>query len=179
MSFDLYQFGTMEITHFRKIRTDAGKSARLTFINVNHKNLKSSMSKNKKGPSSMNITGKNVVGSIKASDHAKVDVNQSSIHNTEDANFERLFELLEEKIKARPEDPNVDKEEIREQVNQIKAEAAKGEQANSNKLERWTRNLYGMAPDIADVMASSGKNLSGLTAAAGAKAGSGNKGGDT
>lgn len=129
--------------------------------------------------SSIHITGENVVGSVHASDHAKVDVNQSSVHRTEDANFERLFELLEEKIKARPEDPHVDKEEIQEQVNQIKAEAAKGEKANANKLERWTRNLYSMAPDIADVMASSGKHISGLTAAAGANAGSGNKGGDT
>jgi hypothetical protein len=137
------------------------------------------MSKDEKGPSSIHITGENVVGSINASDHAKVDVNQSSVHKTEDANFERLFELLEEKIKARPEDPHVDKEEIQEQVNQIKAEAAKGGKANSNKLERWTRNLYSMAPDIADMMASSGKNISGLTAAAGANAGSGDKGGDT
>lgn len=137
------------------------------------------MSKNKKGLSSIHITGENVVGSINASDRAKVDVNQSSVHKTEDADFERLFELLEEKIKARPEDPNVDKEEIQEQVNQIKEEAAKGEKANANKLERWTRNLYSMAPDIADVMASSGKNISGLSAAAGAKAGSGDKGGDT
>jgi hypothetical protein len=126
------------------------------------------MSKNKKRLPSINITGENVVGSIHASDRAKVDVTQSSVHKTEDANLERLFELLEEKIRARPEDPNVDKQEIREQVNQIKEEAAKGEKANANKLKRWTRNLYSMAPDIANVMVSSGKNLSGLTAAAGA-----------
>ena len=123
------------------------------------------MSKNKKDPPSINITGENVVGSINAGGHAKVDVTQSSVHKTNDANFERLFELLEEKIKARPEDPNVDKQEIREQVNQIKTEAAKGEQANPNKLERWIRTLSGMAPDIIDVMvASLGGPISGITA---------------
>jgi len=140
------------------------------------------MSKNKKGQPSVNITGKNVVGSINAGGHAKVDVTQSLVQKTDNANFERLFELLEEKIKARPEDPNVDKQEIKEQVNQIKAEAAHGEQANPNKLERWIRNLSGMAPDIVEVMAASlGGPISGLTAviqkiAARVKAESENKG---
>ena len=140
------------------------------------------MGKKKKNPPSINITGENVVGSIDASGHAKVDVKQSSAHKTQDANFDRLFELLEEKIKARPEDPNVDKREIRDQVNQIKAEAAKGETANPNKLERWVQNLARMAPDIVDVMAASlGGPLSGFTAviqkiAARVKAESENKG---
>jgi hypothetical protein len=123
------------------------------------------MSKNKKGPPSINITGENVVGSVNAGGRANIDITQSSIHKTDDANFERLFELLEEKIRARPEDPNVDKGEIREQVSQIKAETVKGEKANPKKLERWIRNLAGMAPDIVDVMlASLGGPLSGLTA---------------
>ena len=123
------------------------------------------MSKKKKNLPSINIEGENVVGSIDASGHAKVDVTQSSIHKTDDANFERLFELLEEKIKARPADPNVDKGEIQAQVNQIKAEAAQGEKANPNKLERWIRNLAGMAPDVVDVMvASLGGPISGITA---------------
>lgn len=123
------------------------------------------MSKKKKDLPSINIEGENVVGSIDASGHAKVNVTQSSVHKTENANFEKLFELLEEKIKARPADPNVDKGEIQEQVNQIKAEAAQGEKANPNKLERWIRNLAGMAPDVVDVMAASlGGPISGLTA---------------
>lgn len=134
------------------------------------------MSKGKKGPPSINITGENVVGSINAGGRASVDVTQSSVHKTNDPDFERLFEMLEEKIKARPEDPDVDKQEIREQVNLIKEEAAKGEKANSNKLERWTRNLHSMAPDIAAVVTSLGKPISGLAAAAGVKVGSEKKG---
>lgn len=140
------------------------------------------MSKNKKSPPSIHITGENVVGAINAAGRAKVDVSQSSVHKTDDLSFERLFELLEERISARPEDPNVDKQEIQEQVNQIKVEAAKREEANINKLERWIRNLFGMAPDIAEVMvASLGGPISGLTAviqkiAAKVKAESENKG---
>jgi hypothetical protein len=123
------------------------------------------MSKNKKGLSSINITGENVVGSISAGGRAKVDISQSSVHKSDDPGFERLFELLEERVKARPEDPDVEKQEIQEQVKQIKAEAAQGEKANLNKLERWIRNLSRMAPDIVDVMAASfGGPISGFTA---------------
>ena len=123
------------------------------------------MSKKKRDQPSVNITGENVVGSIDASGHSKVDVTQSSVHKTEDANFEKLFKLLEEKINARPEDPNVGKQEIQKQVNEIKAEAAQGENANQNKLERWIRNLATMAPDVVDVMvASLGGPISGITA---------------
>jgi hypothetical protein len=123
------------------------------------------MSKNKQNQPSFNITGKNVVGSITAGGHAKVDVNQNSVQNAEDTNFERLFKLLEEKINARPEDPNVGKQEIQQQINQIKAEATQGEQANLNKLERWIRNLAEIAPDVLDVIvASVGGPVSGLTA---------------
>lgn len=123
------------------------------------------MGRNKKDPPATNITGQNVIGSINASDHAKVDISQSSVSKTNDANFEKLFELLEERIKTRPEDPDVDKQEIQEQVKQIKTEAAQGEKANQNKLERWIRNLFSMAPDIVDVMAASlGGPISGLTA---------------
>jgi hypothetical protein len=113
------------------------------------------MSKDKKDPPFIHITGENVVGSINADGHAKVDVTQSSVYKADDANFERLFELLEARIKSRPEDPNVDRQEIQEQVKQIKVEAAQGEKANLNKLERWIQNLSRMAPDIVDVMAAS------------------------
>jgi len=140
------------------------------------------MSDNKKQQPSINITGENVVGSINAGGHAQVNVTQSSVHQTNDVDFEKLFALIDKKINERPDDPNVDKKEIQEQVKQIKAEAAQGEQANQSKLERWIRNLAGMAPDIVDVMAASlGGPVAGLTAvvqkiAARAKADSGNKG---
>jgi len=123
------------------------------------------MGAKKKQQPGINITGENVVGSINANGHAQVNISQSSVHQTNDVDFEKLFSLIEERIKARPEDPNVDKQEIQNQVKQIKAEAAQGEQANQTKLERWIRNLAGMAPDIIDVMvASLGGPVSGMTA---------------
>ena len=123
------------------------------------------MSEEQKASSSTNITGQNVINSIHAGGHANVAVTQNSGQNTGDANFEKLFELLEERINARPEDPNVDKQEIHDKVNQIKAEASQGNNANENKLDRWIRDLAGMAPDIFDVMlASLGGPITGFTA---------------
>ena len=123
------------------------------------------MRRNKKDQSSVTITGGNVVGSIHADGNAEVKVNQGSVQKAQDENFEKLFALLAEKIQERPEDPNADKQEIENQVNQIKVEAAQGEKANLNKLDRWIRNLFEIAPDIVDVMtASLGGPISGLTA---------------
>lgn len=63
-----------------------------------------------------------------------------------------LFEPILQQIRARPDDPNVDKDEIVQHVEKIRDEAAKGEQANPSKIERWLRFLLGMAPDIWDVV---------------------------
>lgn len=63
-----------------------------------------------------------------------------------------LFEPILRQVQARPEDPNVGREEIARQVEQIRDEAAKGEQANPSKVERWLRFLAEMAPDIWDVV---------------------------
>jgi hypothetical protein len=62
-----------------------------------------------------------------------------------------LFASIYECIKARPPDPDVDKEELSENVQRIEREAAKGEEANDNKIERWLRTLAAMAPDIFEV----------------------------
>jgi len=62
-----------------------------------------------------------------------------------------LFESVYSAIKARPVDADLDKAEITGMVEKIQAEAAKGEQANPTKVERWLSNLAEMAPDIFDV----------------------------
>jgi hypothetical protein len=56
-------------------------------------------------------------------------------------------------IEARPEDPDVDKEELTETVQKVEQEAAKGEEANPTKMERWLKFLGDMAPDILEVTA--------------------------
>ena len=64
-----------------------------------------------------------------------------------------LFEAIYKQIKDRPEDPDVDKEEVADTVQKIEQEAAKGEQANVKKVERWLGFLANMAPDILKVTA--------------------------
>ncbi len=63
------------------------------------------------------------------------------------------FQQIRQQIAARPEDPKVDKEEIQDTVKRIEAEAAKGEAANADKVERWLMNLGAMADDIFQVVA--------------------------
>lgn len=62
--------------------------------------------------------------------------------------IDRLFEAIHQRIEARPEDPDMDKEVLTETVQKIQQEAAKGEEANPNKVERWLKTLSLMASDI-------------------------------
>lgn len=61
------------------------------------------------------------------------------------------FARIEQLIAARPADPNVGKDEIKETVERIQGEVQKGEEASSAKLERWLTNLGAMADDIFQV----------------------------
>ena len=63
----------------------------------------------------------------------------------------QLFQAIYAQIQARPEDPSVEKDEIKGKVETIEQEAKAGAQANEGKLGRWLRELAGMAPDIFDV----------------------------
>jgi hypothetical protein len=67
------------------------------------------------------------------------------------AELAQLFSVVYQQIEARRDDPDVDKEEIQEQVQKIENEAANGEEANPSKVERWLNGLLQMAPDIFDV----------------------------
>jgi hypothetical protein len=80
----------------------------------------------------------------------------------------QLFGSIYEKIEARPEDPDVDKDELVDKVKRIEKEAGKGEEANANKVERWLRFLGSMAPDILKVTAAALANpLAGVGTAIG------------
>lgn len=59
-----------------------------------------------------------------------------------------LFSAIYKQIDARPNDPNVERGEIRETVKNIETESAKGELANPTKVERWLKSLKELAPDI-------------------------------
>lgn len=65
----------------------------------------------------------------------------------------QLFSAVYRQIEIRPQDPDVDKEELADTVKKIELEAAKGENANPRKVERWLLFLADMAPDIMEVAA--------------------------
>jgi hypothetical protein len=52
------------------------------------------------------------------------------------------------RIAQRPEDPAVDKDELKETVARLQQEAAKGDQASSPKANRWLDFLKQNAPDV-------------------------------
>lgn len=62
------------------------------------------------------------------------------------------FRAIHQKIEARPPDPMVDKDEIEDTVKRIETETRKGDQANTDRLERWLLTLGGMADDIFQVV---------------------------
>ena len=75
-------------------------------------------------------------------------------HGSDAAELVQLLQPVFAAIEARPTDPNVDKEELVEALTKIQSEAAAPE-PNDHKILRWLGNLGEMAPDIAEVVASS------------------------
>lgn len=62
-----------------------------------------------------------------------------------------LFQAVSAQIDRRPEDPVVDKDELRDTVQKVKDETAKGDEANLARIERLLKTLIDWAPDVADV----------------------------
>jgi hypothetical protein len=62
-----------------------------------------------------------------------------------------LFTAIYRKIDERPDDANVDKDEVKEKVTRIQEEVQKQDGVSEPKLQRWLGDLAGMAPDIFDV----------------------------
>ena len=61
------------------------------------------------------------------------------------------FKKIRELIDKRPEDTNVDKDELKDTVDKIENEVKKGKEANPAKVERWLKFLANMAEDIFQV----------------------------
>lgn len=79
---------------------------------------------------------------------------QQTIHQgASGSELTKAFQEIYKKVDALPEDPNVEKSEIKTQVKQIETEAAKGADANAVKVERWLKGLKEIAPDILNVTA--------------------------
>ena len=63
----------------------------------------------------------------------------------------KQFEKITKRIDELPDDPNVDKDELRETVTKIQDEVKKGDQANTTKVERWLKFIADMSDDILSV----------------------------
>jgi hypothetical protein len=66
----------------------------------------------------------------------------------DEAKLQQAFEPVRKRIEELPNDPNVDKGELRETVNKIWDEVKKGEAANATKVERWLKFLAGMSYEV-------------------------------
>ena len=75
---------------------------------------------------------------------------QSSIlqQNMRSPDLVELFRSIYLSIQLRPDEPGIGKSELVELVQHIQEEAAKGDQANSQWLERWLKQLEQYASDV-------------------------------
>lgn len=107
---------------------------------------------NDKSDIRMNIKG-SVIGSA-IGQNASVNANIIAGGNVsqQDDQTDKLFELILTKINARPIDPKVDKEEIVDAVEEIRAETEKGDSPDETVLKRRLRAIQRMAPDILEVI---------------------------
>lgn len=107
--------------------------------------------------------GENVVGMINASGSARVNIDQKVIHQAS-PQIEKAFKRAHQRIQDRPAASGANVQKLESQVKKIEVEAAKADQADTNKLERRIRTLSKMAPDIVEVMAASlGGPVAGFT----------------
>jgi hypothetical protein len=97
------------------------------------------------GAGSVLVGGDMQGGNIVTGDHNQI---------SQDAAVAELFAQLLQKIDERPNTPPQDKEDLKANVAEIRAEVKKGEQADESFLARRIRNIERIAPDIADVVLS-------------------------
>jgi hypothetical protein len=90
-----------------------------------------------------------VGGNVANSNLVTGDNNVVSITNTA---REELFEEILKKIEVRPATSPAEKDDLKADVKEIKAEAEKGEAADETFLGRRLRNIARMAPDIFEVI---------------------------
>ncbi len=94
------------------------------------------------------------------------NITQTNTQGTSAQDLAALFNAIYKQIDNRPNDPNVERSEIRETVQNIQNETTKGDEANPNKIERWMKFLKELAPDILEVTANAMLSpVSGVTSA--------------
>ena len=102
-----------------------------------------------------NVSGDLVGGNKTVTQQAGGDIvggDKITTRTVQGPSLDAAFRAIHQKIEARPPDPKVDKEEIQDTVKRIEAETRKGDQASTDRLERWLLTLGGMADDIFQVV---------------------------
>lgn len=88
-------------------------------------------------------------GDIQESNVVTGDHNQvGDVESTREALFADLIKKIDQRIDI----PSEDKEDLKVNIEEIKAEANKGEQADETFLSRRLRNIERIAPDIGEVI---------------------------
>ena len=64
------------------------------------------------------------------------------------ADLAAVFAALNQQIAARPEEEDVDKQELRDTVARLEQELAEAQKANPKKLDRWVTLLQSLAPEL-------------------------------
>jgi hypothetical protein len=75
-------------------------------------------------------------------------VTTSRISGAELIELFRQFQSIHRQIDARPDDPRVNRDELKAAVRGIQQEVAQGERADPDKVEKWLMFLAGMADDV-------------------------------
>ena len=109
-------------------------------------------SKKDTGNGGINISGENVSikGDVIGRDKVVTNYDNSSKNWVL---LEKEFSTVKERI-SREVDDEVYKEEIQDKVTKIEEEVKKGEDADSNKVEKWLKFIAGMSDDIYQVVVS-------------------------
>ena len=68
--------------------------------------------------------------------------------NPGEAELDQVFAEIYRRIEAHPPEPGLDKDAAVEVVREIEREAARGEDADPQKVEQWLKSLAFIAPDI-------------------------------
>lgn len=112
------------------------------------------MSKTAKSPARQNIVRGNVDGILIQDSQGDINITQTIQSGADevDALFITLRAYLAER---KPGPKQAGNEEVETVLATLESEAAKGEAADTGKLERWMKVLAGMAPDIMDVILAS------------------------
>lgn len=119
------------------------------------------MAKKKETPDDWNVNiggnvsaGRDFIGRDKKVSVAEGGINvEGSVEiNNQAAMQKELFENILQQIEQRPNTPPEDTDDLKANVQEFKAEADKGEQADESFLARRLRNIERIAPDIGEVL---------------------------